>query len=1781
MAEPKAVSNVIISIQAGTERTVYVKWDWSRTNTDSFDVIWYYYVNSMWFEKQTDSVKAGSPLNSTCDAPANAERMRARIRPIAKSHKVNGKDTPYWVAEWVNSPDYIFDNMAVSTTGPKMVSNIKVALQVNTGRDVYVTWKWSRAYTSSFDIVWYYYIKPNWYEGETQTVKAGSPLNSTYSPKAEAERVKVKICPVAENHKVNGVDTPYWIASWATSDVFKFGGGKVPEVKPIKKIEVDIQHGTDRTMYAKWEWDEEHTDHYDVMWQYTTGDGYWNIEDTVSVNYKQHIYEAKTNANKVKVKVKPISKTHIVKGVETAYWTTDWSEYVIYKLKAEPIPVANKITDITVGIQSLTERTMYAKWECDLDHVESYTYQWSYTTGDGFWFNESESTTDMRQCTYSAPANANKVKIRIRPNSKTHNDHGQETAYWVPVWSDPVIYKLIAEPVPDAGTVQNVAIGIQTGSDRTMYATWEWSQDHTESYSVKWWFETGDGFWYPTNETSTTDKICTYSAPSNATKVKVQIRPNSETHYSNGQTVPYWSSDWCQDTVFSLEAKPMPVADKITNIEVGIQPLTERTMYATWQCGLSNVKSYTYQWLYDAGNGIWFEEGETESVTNQCIYTAPDNACKVKFLVRPNSETHMENGQETAYWLPVWSDPIVYEFVADPVPEAGTVRNVKIGIQGETERTMYAIWDWNEDHTESYSVKWCFETGDGFWWETDETTTTIKQHTYSAPSNARKVKVRIRPNSETHSSNGQTVPYWSSDWCPDTVFSLEAEPIPVADPVSDVTVGIQSMTERTMYAIWECDLDHIESYTYQWSYNTGDGFWFNESESTTEMRQCTYSAPSNANKVKIRIRPNSETHFNNGQQTGYWLPVWSDPVVYEFVADPVPDAGTVQNVKIGIQGGTERTMYATWEWDQDHTESYSIKWCFETGDGFWYETDETTTTIKQHTYSAPSNAYKVKLQIRPNSETHYSNGQTVPYWSSDWSSDLVFVLEAEPVPEVDPVYDLRIGIQSGTDRTMYAAWEWSLEYTESYSVVWSYDTGNGIWFEEDETTVTITQCIYSAPSNAVQIKLRVRANSESHYENGVSVAYWSSEWTADELFTFTNVAEIPSVPSVTIVQYTLTAEVNISDVNTYEVEFQVVKNNAEIFSTGKAKVLMGYASYSCSINVGDKYKVRCRGITSDGEYSDWSDYSESKGTIPATPSSITSCRALTQKSVEIVWTPVLNADSYDVEYTTNKMYFDSSNDVQSMSVESITQRAIVTGLSSGEEWFFRVRATNENGSSGWCSPVSVVLGKVPDAPTTWSQTTTVVVGEDAILYWVHNSEDGSHQSSAEIELTIGGQTSVKTIQFNVSEDEDDEEETSSYTVETGSYSEGTEIQWRVRTKGILDEYSPWSILRVIDVYAPPTLVLHLSDKNKWHWDSFNFETDSIYTAYGDAGEWNDTLNSFPYYITATPGPATQKPVGYYMTITANESYETINQVGEKVWISEGDTVYTNYFDAIINPLTVTLIPSNIDLENGISYSVYCSVYMDSGMTAEASAEFYVEWMEEEYVPDAEIALDKDAVATYIRPYCVDGNGKLIDNVVLSVYRREFDGAYTELAKGIDNSKNSYIIDPHPALDYARYRIVTISKTTGAIGYYDVPGYPVNEISVIIQWDEEWESFEGGDELMEKPAWSGSMLKLPYNIDVSDEHEMDVSFVKYIGRSHPVSYYGTQLGYTSIWNVDIVKGDEETLYQLRRLMRYTGDVYVREPSGSGYWANISVSFSQKHCEMVIPVTLNITRVDGGV
>lgn len=750
------------------------------------------------------------------------------------------------------------------------------------------------------------------------------------------------------------------------------------------------------------------------------------------------------------------------------------------------------------------------------------------------------------------------------------------------------------------------------------------------------------------------------------------------------------------------------------------------------------------------------------------------------------------------------------------------------------------------------------------------------------------------------------------------------------------------------------------------------------------------------------------------------------------------------------------------------------------------------------------------------------------------------------------------GLQSNTDRTVYATWTWSKDDTENYETKWYYDTGDDVWFVGSDSTVKDKQSTYNAPSNATRVKFKVKPVAKKSSSNGTETSPWTASWSTEKTYSFSsNPPTKPSTPSVSIENYKLTASLDNLNVNGTEIQFQIVKDDSSVFNTGKATIKTNSATYACTVNAGSKYKVRCRAVRGS-LYSDWSDYSNNISTIPSSPARISQCKATSETSVYLEWPTVNTATSYDIEYTTKKKYFDGSDQTTSVTGIEFTHYE-KTGLEMGEEYFFRVRAVNSVGHSVWSEITSIVIGKKPAAPTTWSSTTTVTTGDTLNLYWVHNAEDASSQTYAELEIYINDDKEVYTIRNST--DEEEKDKTSVYSVDTSEYSEGTKLHWRVRTAGITNTYGDWSIQRTVDIYAPPTLQLSVTNVNS---------------------TVLETLTSFPFYMSGLAGPNTQVPIGYHVTVTAKESYETVDNIGNTKMVSAGEQVYSKYFDTS-DPLLVEFSANNIDLENNISYTVTVVVSMNSGLTAEASSEFRVAWTDDEYEPNAEIGIDDENLVAYIRPYCEDENGDLVEGVKLSVYRREFDGGFTELFTGLENTDSTFIVDPHPSLDYARYRIVATVTETGAVSYYDIPGHPIGEKAAIIQWDENWvKTFDvTSEDELEQPPWSGSMLKLPYNINVSDKYNPDVSLVEYIGREHPVSYYGTQLGSSSSWSMDIDKKDMETLYTLRRLSIYKGDVYVREPSGSGYWAHITVSFSQTHRELKIPVSLEITRVEGGI
>lgn len=787
------------------------------------------------------------------------------------------------------------------------------------------------------------------------------------------------------------------------------------------------------------------------------------------------------------------------------------------------------------------------------------------------------------------------------------------------------------------------------------------------------------------------------------------------------------------------------------------------------------------------------------------------------------------------------------------------------------------------------------------------------------------------------------------------------------------------------------------------------------------------------------------------------------------------------------------------------------------------------------------------------------------------------------------VSNVRLVRDTTASRVLVAKWEWNKANTASFTVRWWYATAAGLAeYTDSSVPAGVRSNSYTIPDNAIKVTVQILAVSTTHTVNNQEVSYWTATWSSD--VSYTAVANLPSKPSVPTVavkdadeessklnSQLITASLeNISE-DTPRMQFVLYiihpfsdepeETQEEAFERSKIGVAVEnrHAEVQWSVVSGYSYAVRARGVSDlpDGSwyFGEWSDYSSIVSTKPGMITEVYDPIALTSTSVKLSWQVTgyaWNADSYDIEYTTDKDYFDSSDGTTTITGIK-TSPYTKTGLESGRTYYFRVRAVNSGGNGKWSDVFSCNIGSKPEAPTTWSEKSTVTPEESIRVYWVHNSEDNSVQTKAEIEVNTNKGTNTYPY---TSGDEEAADIIHTMTFDksyVATIGDGGMFGYRVRTAGVTGEFGEWSVRRYIHVYATPSLSLAITDSTV---------TTPI-----------ETVTTLPLNIKGLVTPDTQTLVSINTKIVSNADYEISDDVGVTRSIRKGAEIYNksiNVTKTSRGSFNLAITTKDIQLQNNVSYTATCIVALNSGLTATASATFNVAWKDNTYNIDAEIGVNRDDYTAYIRPTATSSSG---DAVWLGVHRREYDGSFTTIAENI--LSGTYVTDPHPALDYARYRITAKSVNTGFVEFYDAPAYPVHGIDVIIQWDEAWTTFDsGGGRLLSATPWNGSMIRIPYNIDVSETSNIDVSMIEYVGRKHPVSYYGTQLGISGSWRIDIPSTDKEMLYAFRRLSIWTGDVYVREPSGLGYWANVKVSMSQTHCELITPITLDITRVEGG-
>lgn len=773
------------------------------------------------------------------------------------------------------------------------------------------------------------------------------------------------------------------------------------------------------------------------------------------------------------------------------------------------------------------------------------------------------------------------------------------------------------------------------------------------------------------------------------------------------------------------------------------------------------------------------------------------------------------------------------------------------------------------------------------------------------------------------------------------------------------------------------------------------------------------------------------------------------------------------------------------------------------------------------------------------------------------------------------------------DGSYLVTWGWDKEYeTQSYKVEWKYCRLNlnneQIWLVGSQHTLDPSagrQDTYSVPDEALYVEVWVTPIAKTHKIDDTDVAYWVAQPTSIDAYVGDQKTPNPPssfTPEISPYNKNL-LEVKFTNIfsdeankNVHTIEIHLVRNDDwQTLQYHKVPVSKtGSAKFTTTLADGNSYSLRARTVAGNETIcSEWSEWSDTIYAPPLSPT-IKELRTETSSSVFISWDKVESSLLYEVQYTENEMKFESGTP-SSAKTEDPNQTSILIDGLSPNVYYFRIRSiTNDDVTSAWSHTYKLPIGKRSSAPTTWSEKNVLYFGEsDTVrLYWIHNSLDNSKEIQARITY-VTNDIDMGTIIVKKEKNEYGEyDKTSHYDFDISKYEPGTLIEWFVDTIGcdISMGYGDKSVSRRITIYSKPELSLYMTDIPREEYDS-------------DVPE----IHSFPInFETSTTFGGEQTITGYYVTVVSEERYSYTNSLGNTNYVNVGDVVYDKYFDVHEN-LIASINASDIVLNNRRKYTLKVVVSMSSGLTAEASRTFKMDYEYKSYDISVALGFNKNSLISSIQPV-VTYLDTYPENILISVYRINRDNSMVLIAEDIRNDISNFITDPHPTFKYMKYRIIARDVETNLITFYDTPEYPTKCTDIVIQWDETFRNTANiSNEIEDTPVINGSSIRLPYNVDVSESTSLDVNHIKYIGRQHPVSYFGTHLGYTANWSSEIPKSDVETINMLRRLQVYTGNVYVREPSGTGYWASVNVSFNLNHNELTVPVTLDITRVEGGM
>lgn len=423
-----------------------------------------------------------------------------------------------------------------------------------------------------------------------------------------------------------------------------------------------------------------------------------------------------------------------------------------------------------------------------------------------------------------------------------------------------------------------------------------------------------------------------------------------------------------------------------------------------------------------------------------------------------------------------------------------------------------------------------------------------------------------------------------------------------------------------------------------------------------------------------------------------------------------------------------------------------------------------------------------------------------------------------------------------------------------------------------------------------------------------------------------------------------------------------------------------YTDSSISANHRYAYRVRAYG---NGGYSSYAT-SGYIYTTPAAPSSVTLQRSgdgtAVQVSAEV--SNATYATSWDVQYSLNGGEWEDVGSVTSF------PKTINPG---GGSVVVRVRSVRSSLTSAWTESAAITTICAPNAPsvTVGTGASVQVAGVPLSVTWVPNHPDGTEQTQAQVEYTIGsGSATTATVTGA----------TTSYSLPSSAYLNPTTVMVRVRTHGSYEDWGEWSSYVTVSLYDEPT------------------------ASFTEPAADDTVIMALPLEVAWDASDAT------------GISSQTLSLISD-----EGATLWSATLSGSARSYSIT--DEQYGFENLNGYLLRLTVRAGSTLTATAERAFSTDWLEP-VAPAVEVdaaeGLALDVTVAQGEPDEDDEHAsERPDAVSFTVTRVTSDGSWT-VATGLTEGQT--VRDPLPPLNIDFTYVVTAAAATGVTSRTEVTAY---------------------------------------------------------------------------------------------------------------------------------------------